>query len=112
MSKVLFVARAEPLPRPGWPVIFAGMELWATEFIWAQRVLSCPGCRVTEATRRAMDPRVRHLNIAVLTAGAALCAAAVTRYLYCYGVVVPWDWRLSGVHSACSSGRIPSCVRS
>ena len=90
MSKVLFVARVEALPGPGWPVIFAGMALWATEFRWAQRVLSCPGCRVTEATRRAMDPRVRRLNIAVLTAGAALCAAAVTGYLYRYGVVVPW----------------------
>jgi len=80
-----------PLPGPGWLVIFAGMALWATEFIWAQRVLSLTRRRVAEAARRAMDPRVRRRNVAVLTAGAALCAAAVTGYLYCYGVVVPWE---------------------
>ncbi|WP_326691931.1 TIGR02611 family protein [Streptomyces sp. NBC_01795] len=28
-----------PLPGPGWLVIFGGMAVWGTEFIWAQHVL-------------------------------------------------------------------------
>ena len=47
-----------PLPGPGWLVIFAGMALWATEFVWAQLVLRWTKRKVTEATRRALDPRV------------------------------------------------------
>jgi uncharacterized protein (TIGR02611 family) len=28
-----------PLPGPGWLIIFGGMAIWATEFVWAQRAL-------------------------------------------------------------------------
>jgi uncharacterized protein (TIGR02611 family) len=28
-----------PLPGPGWLIIFTGMAVWATEFVWAQRVM-------------------------------------------------------------------------
>ena len=28
-----------PLPGPGWLIIFAGMAVWATEFVWAQLVM-------------------------------------------------------------------------
>lgn len=80
-----------PLPGPGWLVIFAGMALWGTEFTWAQRVLGWTRRRVAEAARRAMDPRVRRRNIALLAAGVAVCAAALTGYLYSYGVVLPWE---------------------
>jgi uncharacterized protein (TIGR02611 family) len=27
------------IPGPGWLVIFAGMAIWATEFVWAQLVM-------------------------------------------------------------------------
>lgn len=27
------------LPGPGWVVIFCGVAVWATEFVWAQRML-------------------------------------------------------------------------
>jgi len=80
-----------PLPGPGWLVIFAGMALWGTEFTWAQRVLGWTRCRVAEAARRAMDPRVRRRNIALLAAGVAVCAATLTGYLYYYGLVLPWE---------------------
>src|SRR5262249_38055402 len=38
-----------PLPGPGWLVIFAGMAIWATEFVWAQLVLLWTKRKVTEA---------------------------------------------------------------
>ena len=28
-----------PFPGPGWPVVFLGLVVWATEFVWAQRLL-------------------------------------------------------------------------
>ena len=28
-----------PLPGPGWLVVFMGLALWASEFVWAQRLL-------------------------------------------------------------------------
>lgn len=46
-----------PLPGPGWLVIFGGMAIWATEFVWAQLVLRWTKRKVTEATQRALDPR-------------------------------------------------------
>jgi uncharacterized protein (TIGR02611 family) len=28
-----------PLPGPGWAMVFLGLAVWATEFVWAQRLL-------------------------------------------------------------------------
>ncbi|MFL6160620.1 MAG: TIGR02611 family protein [Jatrophihabitantaceae bacterium] len=28
-----------PLPGPGWAIVFLGLAVWATEFVWAQRLL-------------------------------------------------------------------------
>jgi len=28
-----------PLPGPGWAIVFVGLAVWATEFVWAQRLL-------------------------------------------------------------------------
>jgi uncharacterized protein (TIGR02611 family) len=28
-----------PLPGPGWALVFVGLAVWATEFVWAQRLL-------------------------------------------------------------------------
>ncbi|MFG2526047.1 hypothetical protein [Streptomyces sp. NPDC048527] len=66
------------------------MVLWATEFIWAQRVLSCPGCRVTEATpvcgasRRVPRSELRRSQ-AICTATAFSCPGilAVERRTRC-----------------------------
>lgn len=48
-----------PLPGPGWVVIFGGMAIWATEFVWAQLVLRWTKRKVTEAAQRALDPKVQ-----------------------------------------------------
>ncbi|MFI9646901.1 TIGR02611 family protein [Streptomyces sp. NPDC052040] len=82
-----------PLPGPGWLVIFAGMALWATEFVWAQLVLRWTKRKVTEAAQRALDPRVRRRNIALTTAGVVITAALAGVYLWKFGLVMPWSVR-------------------
>jgi uncharacterized protein (TIGR02611 family) len=29
-----------PLPGPGWAIVFLGLAVWATEFLWAKRLLA------------------------------------------------------------------------
>ncbi|MBB5935651.1 TIGR02611 family protein [Streptomyces zagrosensis] len=79
-----------PLPGPGWLVIFGGIGIWATEFVWAQLVLRWTKRKVTEATQRALDPAVRRRNIILTTIGLVIIAAAVTVYVWKFGIVMPW----------------------
>ncbi|MGV9856692.1 TIGR02611 family protein [Streptomyces sp. NPDC003442] len=79
-----------PLPGPGWLVIFAGMAIWATEFVWAQLVLAWTKRKVTEAAHRALDPRVRRRNLILTTIAVVICAVAVSAYVWKFGVVMPW----------------------
>ncbi|MGW2694282.1 TIGR02611 family protein [Streptomyces sp. NPDC001296] len=82
-----------PLPGPGWLVIFAGLALWATEFVWAQLVLRWTKRKVTEAARRALDPEVRRRNIALTTTGVVIAAALAGVYVWKFGLVMPWGIR-------------------
>ncbi|MYS92812.1 MULTISPECIES: TIGR02611 family protein [Streptomyces] len=79
-----------PLPGPGWVVIFGGMAIWATEFVWAQLVLRWTKRKVTEAAQRALDPKVRRRNIILTTIGLVIVAVLVGIYLWKFGVVMPW----------------------
>lgn len=79
-----------PLPGPGWLVIFGGMAIWATEFVWAQLVLRWTKRKVTEATQRALDPRVRRRNIILTTIGLMIIAALVGIYVWKFGLEMPW----------------------
>ncbi|MEV6316883.1 TIGR02611 family protein [Streptomyces sp. NPDC051776] len=80
-----------PLPGPGWLVIFAGMAIWASEFVWAQLVLRWTKRKVTEAARRALDPRVRRRNIILTSIGLAIIFAGVGVYISRYGLLMPWQ---------------------
>ncbi|MFI7343375.1 TIGR02611 family protein [Streptomyces sp. NPDC050085] len=80
-----------PLPGPGWLVIFGGMAIWATEFVWAQLVLRWTKRKVTEATQRALDPRVRRRNIILTTIGLVIIAALVGVYVWKFGLEMPWN---------------------
>ncbi|MGK5630473.1 TIGR02611 family protein [Streptomyces sp. URMC 123] len=80
-----------PLPGPGWLVIFAGMAIWATEFVWAQLVLRWTKRKVTEATARALDPAVRRRNIILTTVGLVIVAALGAVYVWKYGLAMPWN---------------------
>ncbi|KIZ17436.1 TIGR02611 family protein [Streptomyces natalensis] len=79
-----------PLPGPGWLVIFAGMALWATEFVWAQLVLRWTKRKVTEAAKKALDPKVRRRNIILTTIGVVIIAALLAAYVAKFGPVLPW----------------------
>jgi uncharacterized protein (TIGR02611 family) len=80
-----------PLPGPGWVVIFAGMAIWATEFVWAQLVLRWTRRKVTEAAQRALDPAVRRRNIILTTVGLVIIGVLAAVYLERYGFVMPWN---------------------
>ncbi|MFE0138063.1 TIGR02611 family protein [Streptomyces sp. NPDC059037] len=79
-----------PLPGPGWLVIFGGMAIWATEFVWAQLVLRWTKRKVTEAAQRALDPKVRRRNIILTTIGLVIVAALVAVYVWKFGLEMPW----------------------
>lgn len=79
-----------PLPGPGWVVIFGGMAIWATEFVWAQLVLRWTKRKVTEAAQRALDPRVRRRNIVLTAAGLVIVAALLGVYVWRFGFEMPW----------------------
>ncbi|MFH8451634.1 TIGR02611 family protein [Streptomyces fungicidicus] len=78
------------LPGPGWVVIFGGMAIWATEFVWAQLVLRWTKRKVTEAAQRALDPRVRRRNIILTSIGVVIIAALAGIYLWKFGLQMPW----------------------
>ncbi|MGW0083406.1 TIGR02611 family protein [Streptomyces sp. NPDC003393] len=80
-----------PLPGPGWVVIFGGMAIWATEFVWAQLVLRWTKRKVTEAAERALDPEVRRRNIILTVIGLVIIAALLGVYLWKFGFVMPWS---------------------
>ncbi|BAU81987.1 dipeptide/oligopeptide/nickel transport permease [Streptomyces laurentii] len=79
-----------PLPGPGWLVIFGGMAIWATEFVWAQLVLRWTKRKVTEAAQRALDPKVRRRNLILTTIGLVIIAVLVGIYVWKFGLVMPW----------------------
>ncbi|MDO0916334.1 TIGR02611 family protein [Streptomyces sp. DT2A-34] len=79
-----------PLPGPGWVVIFGGMAVWATEFVWAQLVLRWTKRKVTEAAHKALDPKVRRRNIILTSIGLVIIAVLVGVYVWKFGIVMPW----------------------
>lgn len=80
-----------PLPGPGWVVIFGGMAIWATEFVWAQLVLRWTRRKVTEVTKRALEPEVRRRNITLTTLGLVIVGVLLWIYVAHYGLVMPWN---------------------
>ncbi|WP_407554116.1 TIGR02611 family protein [Streptomyces sp. Pv4-95] len=80
-----------PLPGPGWLVIFGGMAIWATEFVWAQLVLRWTKVKVTEAAQKALDPKVRRRNIILTTIGLVIIAVALAVYVWKFGFAMPWN---------------------
>ncbi|WP_406292344.1 TIGR02611 family protein [Streptomyces sp. NBC_00624] len=79
-----------PLPGPGWLVIFGGMAIWATEFVWAQLVLRWTRRKVTEAAQKALDPKVRRRNIILTVVGLVIVAVLVGIYVWKFGIAMPW----------------------
>jgi len=79
-----------PLPGPGWVVIFAGLAIWATEFVWAQLVLRWTKRKLTAAANKALDPGVRRRNLTLTVIGLVVVAGVAGYYVWRFGFVVPW----------------------
>ncbi|MBM9439483.1 TIGR02611 family protein [Actinacidiphila bryophytorum] len=79
-----------PLPGPGWLIIFGGMAIWGTEFVWAQKVLRWTRRKVTEAARAAADPRVRRRNLVIGSVAVAALAGLAIWYVLSFGFTLPW----------------------
>jgi uncharacterized protein (TIGR02611 family) len=77
-------------PGPGWAAIFIGLAILATEFAWAQRVLSGAKRAAERAKDKALDPRVRRRNTIVAIALGLAAAAAIVTYLTIFGVQSPF----------------------
>lgn len=80
-----------PLPGPGWLIIFGGMAIWGTEFVWAQKVLRWTRRKVTEAARAAADPRVRRRNLVIGSVAVAALAGLAIWYVLSFGFTLPWQ---------------------
>jgi uncharacterized protein (TIGR02611 family) len=78
-------------PGPGWAAIFIGLAILATEFAWAQRVLSRAKRAAERAKDKALDPRVRRRNTIIAVALGLLAAAAIVAYLTVYGIHLPFN---------------------
>ncbi len=56
------------IPGPGWAAIILGLVVFATEFAWAERLLEPIQRLVRWLAARAMDPKARRQNFALLAA--------------------------------------------
>ena len=63
-----------PFPGPGWVVVFIGLAVWATEFVWAQRLLR-RARRTLEAWTDLLKPQPWWVKALVLLATFAAVAA-------------------------------------
>jgi uncharacterized protein (TIGR02611 family) len=77
-----------PLPGPGWLIVFAGLAILATEFVWAERLLAFARRKVHGWTEwaKAQSLLVRGL---IGLVGLAFVAAALWLYARLQGVP---DW--------------------
>jgi uncharacterized protein (TIGR02611 family) len=80
-----------PLPGPGWVIIFGGMAIWGTEFVWAQKVLRWTRRKVTDFAKAAADPRVRRRNILITVAVLLALAGLAVWYVREFGFTMPWE---------------------
>ncbi len=67
-------------PGPGWPILWFGLVLLATEFAWAKRLLTPlteMQTRVTRSIARRLSPRVRIASFVTI-----VVVVGVTAWLY------------------------------
>ncbi len=82
-----------PYPGPGWAIVFAGLAILATEFLFAQRVLKWLRVRYD-----AVMAWFARQHIAVKGASALFTAAVVVATLWILGAI-GWTLGLVGVES-------------
>ena len=85
-----------PFPGPGWLVVFLGLAIWATEFAWAERLLTWTKQKVADATRwaTAQPLWLRAIGTAVALAFTAVIVVGVAAFQGWFGL--SWPDRLGG----------------
>jgi uncharacterized protein (TIGR02611 family) len=78
------------LPGPGWAVIFLGLAVLASEYVWARRLLRYTKDRAQGAASTVLAKENRALALSLLLVALLLVAALVSWYVYRYG------WTLDG----------------
>lgn len=76
------------IPGPGWAAIILGLVVLATEFAWAERLLEPIQRFVRWLAARALDPKARRQNIALVVACAVLAGLAAWWYIARYGMTL------------------------
>ncbi|MDH4354294.1 MAG: TIGR02611 family protein [Actinomycetota bacterium] len=79
-----------PLPGPGWAIIFLGLAVLATEYVWAHRLLRFTKQKAQGAASSAFSPENRRRTWALILIGSLLAAAVIALYVEQYG------WSLGG----------------
>ena len=72
-------------PGPGWAVIFLGLAVLATEYVWAHRLLKFTKDKAQGAASAAFSSENRRGAIALAVIALLLFAAAVSWYVYVNG---------------------------
>ena len=73
-----------PLPGPGWLIVFAGLAILATEFVWAERLLRFARRKVHGWTEWVTSQSLLVRGLIGLV-GLLCVAGAVWAYVACYG---------------------------
>ena len=73
------------IPGPGWAAIFVGLAVLATEYAWAHRLLSRARQYAKTLADKALDPRVRRRNQAIVAVVLLLTIAVAVWYYLEYG---------------------------
>jgi uncharacterized protein (TIGR02611 family) len=82
-----------PYPGPGWLVVFAGLAILATEFVWARRLLGYARSRY-DAWKRWLGRQAWPVKLLAL-AGTAAVVLLTLWLLDTFGLVAGWigeDW--------------------
>lgn len=77
-----------PLPGPGWLIVFAGLAILATEFVWAERLLRFARRQVHGWTEWVKEQSLLVRGLIGLV-GLAFVAGAAALYISLYGLP---DW--------------------
>jgi uncharacterized protein (TIGR02611 family) len=74
------------LPGPGWAMIALGLIILASEYVWAQKLLSPIRTKMRQAKQKAQDPRYRTQVRTASAAAFVLIGVAFGAYVWRYGI--------------------------
>ncbi|MGH3366130.1 MAG: TIGR02611 family protein [Nocardioidaceae bacterium] len=82
-------------PGPGWLGLILGLAILASEYAWAERLLTRAKAGARAARDRAMDPTLRRRNLLLAAAVVSLLALSGAAYVSIFGwpeiAATAWD---------------------